>query len=377
MKPETARPLQKGRPLLLVSPEEDGMRLLRFLERRLGAPANILHRWIRTGQIRLNGHRSAPFVPLAGGDAVRLPPFAPVREETAPANTLAALAAAGLPPLAWTPRLLVLLKPGGLAAHPGCGQTDSVSRRLEDALAGQPYIPAPAHRLDRHTSGLILAGRTHSAQSRLQRAFARGDEIAKDYLAWVLGDWPDAGPCLLTDTLSKERRADGREVTRALPGGRTLPLLPASLPDVTLRKNPSQAHSLLIRVRGLSAGETPEALPPGRGACLLLIRLLTGRTHQIRAQTASRGLPVIGDGRHGGPVFPLMLLHAWHLRLSAALARDMAAPGNGPQDFTSFPDWPPPFLPDKEETAVALASLDALGFWSAFVRQQPVIPIPG
>ena len=63
-----------GRPLLRVSREEEGMKLARFLERRLNLPGGMIRKWIRTGQSRITGRRVGPFTPLCAGDAVRRGP---------------------------------------------------------------------------------------------------------------------------------------------------------------------------------------------------------------------------------------------------------------------------------------------------------------
>ena len=61
---------------VIVDPREGGQKLLQFLQRRLDLPSSLLHRWIRTGQVRINGGRAKPFGLVAAGDSVRLPPFA-------------------------------------------------------------------------------------------------------------------------------------------------------------------------------------------------------------------------------------------------------------------------------------------------------------
>ena len=61
---------------VIVDPREGGQKLLQFLQRRLDLPPSLLHRWIRTGQVRINGGRAKPFGLVAVGDSVRLPPFA-------------------------------------------------------------------------------------------------------------------------------------------------------------------------------------------------------------------------------------------------------------------------------------------------------------
>ncbi len=414
-------------PLALeVFASEDGMKLLRFLERRLAeqAPGAILHKWIRTGQVRVNGGRAKPFFRLAAGDQVRIPPFARARElataaddqkarhhspkgrghspagsdsrpaffppdsfeSSLPAQNPAPNLGPDVHVVGRTPHLLVLAKPAGLPCQPGDKGGDSLYARLASAFAESAFIPAPAHRIDRHTSGLVAVGLSHAAQRRLHDLFASGG-IHKDYLAWVLGDWPLSGPCLLEDRLIRQD-VDGREAMAALPGGRMTPLPEgedgrdaAPLPAFSAADAPGSAASAALAleklsvealprglfkspgsrpVAGKTAGAPAEGVLPGRpGATLLLLRLFTGRTHQLRVQLASRGFPIIGDGRYGGPRFPGMLLHAFAL----FLPNDDILSGQNPApdmrlDFSLPPSWPAPFSPDPLLLASARQRLD-------------------
>lgn len=412
-------------PLALeVFASEDGMKLLRFLERRLAeqAPGAILHKWIRTGQVRVNGGRAKPFSRLAAGDQVRIPPFARARELAAADNDQEErqrLPAGGEYPAAGsdsrptlsspdscefsspiqnpspalgpdvlvvgrTPHVLVLSKPAGLPCQPGDKGGDSLYARLASAFAGAAFIPAPAHRIDRHTSGLVAVGLGHAAQRRLHDLFASGG-IRKDYLAWVLGDWPLSGPCLLEDRLARQDTG-GREGMAALPGGRMTPLpegkdgrevaLPAfSAADVpgfaasaalALGKLPAEAlpRSLFKSgshpaVRKTTGARTENSTANRPGATLLLLRLFTGRTHQLRVQLASRGFPIIGDGRYGGPRFPGMLLHAFALSLPNEDILSGQNPASGMRlDFSLPPAWPAPFSPDPVPFSHARQRLD-------------------
>lgn len=387
---------------LLVSPAEAGMKLLRFLERRLGesAPRSMLYKWLRTGQVRVNKGRSKAHDVLAEGDAVRIPPFAVPRILKEPGTVDFG---SGLTLLAREGDVLVLNKAAGLASQPGGG--DSVSARLAAAFEGSAFVPAPAHRLDRHTSGLMVAGLSHLAQQGLH-ALIRDGGMVKEYLVWVCGSIACDAPLLLCDTLFIDRFGD-RELVAARPEcGATRPLekhdaalrempetatqsggdacrdtLPGMMTDTraamgghdaqgsraSRASHPNHGGSPVARgdaghgsrtacavapAARLAPKDVPEALLAAspllgaQGATLLLVRLFTGRKHQIRVQLASRGRPVIGDGRYGGPRFERMLLHAHALSFSA--------PGNGePLAFSALPDWPAPFLPD--ETAVAVA----------------------
>lgn len=436
-----------SQPAIMVTTEEEGMKLLRFLERRLEPepPKSQLHKWIRTGQVRVNGKRAKPFQQLAKGDAIRVPPFAVARDirigavsfqdgngprpladegSLPPAEVLSAKLAEDIGLMAETDTILVLSKPGGLACQSGQGQRDSLGERLKCAFAGSPYIPAPAHRLDRHTTGIVLAGKTFASQRRLHELFSRG-EIGKEYLAWTAGSWPHTLPCLLENRLVLTNDGAGREYMAAEPGGTE-----TVLPDDTLsaqcqsrtncpeaacaKKEESQQASwecLQIKDFASAARETafftdevhssgmrPErerlfdadieqkkyvktAPEPGQARCivipvgyakalqlasgnvipassLLLIRLLTGRKHQIRVQLASRGCPIIGDGRYGGPRFPQMLLHAYAVRIPEdGEVNDSNPLTRMPLEYCLPPPWPERFMPEKRELAEARQSM--------------------
>lgn len=373
-----------------------------------------MHKWIRTGQVRVNGGRAKAWQVLEPGDAVRVPPFARPRTDMALPSSGHAFApdlpflGADLSIVAADADCLVLGKPAGLACQPGTGQTDSVADRLRRAFAGSAYLPAPAHRLDRRTSGLLLAARTHRAQQRLHALFASGG-IVKEYLAWVAGLWPHSGPCLLEDLLRPACGADGREYMAALPGGRLLSL-PRSLPlpmplqmplplseprsgprpqaatripaDAGAARPGLSASCAVQLVQRLPAGgerAVPSALTAAldrAGGCsLLLVRLFSGRKHQIRVQLAARGFPVLGDWRYGGPEFSVLFLHAYALSLPAPGSAPNNAQANAPNGaqvnapdgaprsssvhFSLPPPWPSPFAPDPALLAAAHQGLNA------------------
>ena len=427
--------------VLEVFASEDGMKLLRFLERRLAeqVPRAALHKWIRTGRVRVNKGRAKPFSLLVAGDLVRVPPFARIRavdirteaaapvpesvperggardfsgpeekrvEVSMPPVFTPATGLSGFPALSFgadvrviagNEYLLALAKPAGLACQPGSGHEDSLCARLAVAFSGAPFIPAPAHRLDRHTSGLVLAGMTNAAQQRLHSLFASG-AIHKEYLAWVRGDWGQSGPCLLEDRLVKKIVEPGMEGMVALPGGKTVPFSCSAPnrtgvapfpPGKTGAYDSGFAASAALAVCTIPEGALPRSLRNGkgagspnrpfsvaranpesggpRGATLLLLRLFTGRTHQLRVQLASRGFPIIGDGRYGGPHFSSMLLHAFALSLPertlAAHDGEPTPPGGngdaapGRLEFTMPPSWPEPFMPETTLLSDARQSL--------------------
>ncbi len=327
---------------LAVSPAEEGLKLLRFLEKRLNLPQAMLHRWIRGGQCRINGKRSSPFDALRAGDLVRVPPFAGKISGTAPKNGLDPvdpvlgpikddrLRLAGI-----EPDLLVLCKKPGLSAQPGSGhEKDSVSARLADFFARNSFIPAPAHRLDKQSSGLILAGRSHKAQQWLHSLFAgksadaAGNGLEKNYYAWVEGRWPE-NERRLEDEIFPETGPDGRQRMRLGPD---------------LERKAAEGRRALCLAEPLRVIERAVCregnAPVQFQATLLRVSLITGRKHQIRAQCAGRGHPIVGDRRYSAQndartlalTDGSILLHAFSLRLPDG--RVFSCPPDWPEDWS-------------------------------------------
>ena len=316
--------------MLRVFPPEAGEKLLRFLERRLSdaPPTSVLHRWIRTGQVRVNGGRAKPFTLLQADDEVRVPPFAvprpvlgagpsykstltskgcaPTPKEPADKSPSFPDLGTDLPIVALDGDVLVLAKPAGLAVQPGTGQSDSVVDRLRAAFAEHAFIPAPVHRLDAPTSGLLLVALSRRARTELHAAFAQGG-IRKEYLAWAAGVPASNESFVMHDYLEKQADAHGFERM------------------AQSSKGSAGGKEALAEATPLRRLSTP--LP----AALLLIHLHTGRTHQIRSQLALRGLPLVGDRKYGGPAHSTLLLHCFRLTLPDG------------RSFELPPPWPAPY----------------------------------
>ncbi|QGY38960.1 RluA family pseudouridine synthase [Pseudodesulfovibrio cashew] len=273
-----------------VTEAESGQKLLQYLERRLtgDVPRAAIQRWIRKGQVRVDKGRKKPFDRIAAGQVVRIPPYTP--GENRPE-----VSTAPLDIVYQDEHLIAVAKPAGLAAHGGDKVEDSVAARLRGMFPDADFSPTLAHRLDRDTSGLLLAARDYETLRSLNDAFASGG-VGKLYLAWVKGRWDEPGTILLEDQLEK-RGAPGEETVRTGSG-----------------------KTALARVTGLITGDEYS---------LVAVRLLTGRTHQIRVQLASRDHPVAGDrkygkGRERGP----MRLHCHAMRVGE-LPLSLAPPWSG------------------------------------------------
>ncbi len=345
---------------LHVHQAESGQKLLQFLMRRLNLPQALLHRWIRTGQVRINGGRIKPFAHVQAGDMVRIPPFALGMNQSASfeknieqchspdqhsslktspqhlAKTEATHLA--LPPLVYgDEHISIYNKPSGLPVHGGTGHEDSLAARLEAHFAHAPFKPTPAHRLDKDTSGLICVAQSYAALRLLQQAFAT-HSMHKEYLAVVHGSWPHEHTQKLRHNLAKKTHTKQEKVH-------------------ALQDDEGKEAISLVRCIARSTKHS-----------LMHIRLVTGRTHQIRVQMAQQGHPIVGDGKYGkwqGPFSKLkalkgtkLYLHSLRLTMPKSfesqdpILRDLLSQqvnlhGLADKTFTILPPWEKDFAVDR------------------------------
>lgn len=182
------------------------------------------------------------------------------------------------------PDLLVVNKPARMLTHPARAERGgTLANRVAGYLArmGEPAIARPVGRLDRGVSGLVIFARTRYAHAALA-AERRGHELSREYLA-ITGR-PQLGG-------SRAGRASSVPVT--------------SPPFDANRYNQPRKASTKWRF-----------LAVWRGACLVLARPETGRTHQIRQHLAAAAMPLLGDTLYGGDCSHISrpALHAWRVR---------------------------------------------------------------
>ena len=172
--------------------------------------------------------------------------------------------------------LAVCLKPPGVLSQDGPGET--LPALLREQLGCDIF---PVHRLDREAGGVMVYAKTSRAAGALSAAMTRG-EFQKKYLCIVRGR-PKAEEGTYRDLLLHDKARNKSFVVKRMRGG---------------VKEASLEYRVLAEKDGLS---------------LILVRLHTGRTHQIRVQFASRGMPLLGDGKYGGGPGPMAL---WSCALS-------------------------------------------------------------
>jgi 23S rRNA pseudouridine1911/1915/1917 synthase len=257
---------------ITVPAEAAGERLDRFLATHLGS-RSAAERAVEAGAL-VDGIARVKSFRLEGGEEVEVPAVAPP----------AAVAPPPEPDIAWQDEhLLVVDKPAGLVVHPGHGHAQGT---LVHALAGKiaggdPERPGIVHRLDRDTSGLMVAARSEAAHERLQE-LVRERALERTYLALVRG---------------RPRSRTGRIEAQI---GRD-------------RGDPTRISMDTDSPRDAITHFEVERLWPEHA--LLRVKLETGRMHQIRVHLAAIDLPVVGDQTYGVPGLDLsrQFLHAAEL----------------------------------------------------------------
>lgn len=281
-----------GVRLVEVDEGSAGQRIDNFLLKQLkGVPKTRIYRILRKGEVRVNKKRIKPDYRLNSGDTVRIPPIRIAeRPESLPPSerVLQQLRDAVLYE---DDALLILNKPSGLAVHGGSGISYGVIEGLR-ALRPEARFLELAHRLDRDTSGCLVIAKKRSALRAFQTLLREGG-MDKFYLALVMGRWKGGGK-RIDAPLRKNELKSGERVVRVSPDGK------ASL-------------SLF----------TPLTLY--RDCSLMRVKLVTGRTHQVRVHAQHSGHPIAGDEKYGDEVFnrsmagrglKRLFLHAAELRFT-------------------------------------------------------------
>jgi 23S rRNA pseudouridine955/2504/2580 synthase len=300
-----------------VAADDDGIRLDRWFKRNLpDASFNLVSRWARTGQLRIDGKRATPGDRIEAGQIIRVPPAEPVA------------AAAAKPAKPDRPKLsddeiafvneivihrdaqaIVVNKPPGLATQGGT-KTHSHLDGLLDGLADDAgNRPKLVHRLDKDTSGALLLARTSRAAAFFSKSFA-SRTARKVYWAIVTGV-PEIYDGYIDLPLAKQPGTGGEKM------------------HVDEGENglPSRTRYRVIERAG------------GRAAWVEL-QPMTGRTHQLRVHMAAIGHPILGDGKYGGQdafltgaISRKLHLHARRIRIDHPDAGQIDVTADLPEHF--------------------------------------------
>jgi len=262
-----------------VNADEVGMRLDRWFKVHFPMVRHgQLEKFLRKGQVRVDGGRSKANRRLEAGETIRIPPIDaqmddPKARKPYPAHRRAEDAAflRGLT-IYEDEAIIALSKPFGLAVQGGPKTTRHIDGML-GALEKDGERPHLVHRLDRDTSGLLILAKTRAVAAKLGGAFQR-HEVEKTYWALVAGSpRPREGTIDMKIAQRMVRIGDGEQER----------VIPADGED---------AKKALTDFQTLDDA--------GAGVTFLALRPVTGRKHQIRVHCAAVDAPVVGDGKYGG-----------------------------------------------------------------------------
>ena len=312
----------------IIKETESSQRIDKFLKRALkDAPVSFIYRMFRQKDVKVNGVKAKIDYLLKEGDHVSVY----LKEDLLQQFRKQAVLRPVKPDfdiLYEDENILVADKPKGLLVHAEEGEKSiTLQNMVLNHLAKKGefdindptgFLPSPAHRLDRNTSGIVLFGKNLLSLNELIRLFRERKDLEKKYTLLVCGRIKRDGT--IDFPLKKDPKTHIVKVT-------------------TLRDGGKEAHTVYHRLKAFNAGYS-----------LVEAELLTGRTHQLRVHFAYIGNPIVGDAKYGdfevNDFFKRMysyrnqFLHASYFRFKESLRK-------GPLSYLAGKEFISP-LPKKE-----------------------------
>ena len=292
-----------------IPAEYDGRLLRSYLKLTLGLSTAVLSKLKNHEQgILVNGQRVTVRYVLRAGDLLEL------RDKDTAENATEHVIPCKLPldVLYEDDHVIALNKPADMPTHPSHGHLcDTLANALayRYAEASEPFVFRPLGRLDRNTSGVVVAGKTRAASGCLGRALKNG-EVIKRYVAILQG----------------ELACDGLVHTVEAPI-----FHPA---DTGIRRMVGDME----RDGAVYAKTLYRVLAAGGGHTLVLCQPVTGRTHQLRVHFSHLGYPILGDDIYGegSPWIGRHALHALSLSVPMPFARMRAEVAEGAEPLAGI-----------------------------------------
>ena len=258
----------------IINDSENGLTLEKYLFKVLpAAPLSFIYKLFRKKDIKVNGHHEDKKYRLSANEVVAIYITDAQFDEFQKEKELSP----NLKIKDWIiyedKNVLFVNKPRGLLVQKSAPNDESLDQLvIEYLMATNQYdpkkelgfIPGPAHRLDRNTSGIVAFGKNHDTLTMLFDLFKNHDLINKHYLALVVGN------------VEKDKDTI------------TAPL-----------KKDEKNNKVVVAKDGKTAKTVYKVIKRYNDYTLLDVTLLTGRTHQIRVHMSYINHPVVGDGKYG------------------------------------------------------------------------------
>ena len=331
---------------ILVSPGEAGQRLDKLLARYLNtAPVSFLYKMMRKKNITLNGKKAVGKELVQAGDSIKVflsedtwSKFSTIRNQPSsirPVNQKQTSPWAKIPPLKKEQiiyeddHILLMNKPAGVLSQKAQPKDISINEQMIAYLLQSGQIteeslqivkPAVCNRLDRNTSGLVLAGKSLAGLQGLSQIL-KDRSVHKYYVACVAGQITDS--CRIEGYLYKEEKTNKVKILQEeIPGAKKI--ITEYSPVTFQRANANRLSGRSDSVRSKFGSSEKSSYD----ITLLEVLLVTGRSHQIRAHLASIGHPILGDIKYGDRELNLYYEEQYRIRHQMLHAAKVVFPDN-------------------------------------------------
>ena len=261
-----------------IGKNDSGQRLDRWLSKAVPLlPAPLAQKYIRLKRVKLNGKGTKQDVRLQVGDLLQLYINDEFFDKPREDNAFLAVFKPHLNIVYEDENIILCDKRPGLLCHPDQNeyvntlithiQAYLYQKKEWDPKAENSFTPSLCNRIDRNTGGIVICAK-NAESLRILNQKIKDREMEKKYLAIIHGRMDPPQGKLESFLVKDEVKKQVSVYNRPTPGGKT---------SVTLYRT----------------------LKSGNGLSLIECELITGRTHQIRAQFSSSGHPLLGDGKYG------------------------------------------------------------------------------
>ena len=273
-----------------VTDKEEGTRLDRWIKRRVPVTQGQVEKWLRTGQVRVDGGRAKANMRLSAGMAVRLPILdgeAPRQRDPAANATQKDRDFLKELIIYEDDEMIAFNKPAGLAVQGGSGQGRHIDGMLP-ALSEGEHRPVLVHRLDKDTSGVLLVAKYPAAAARLGELF-RSRDMDKVYWAITVGvPNPPFGQirCWMVKGVPDDNEESGWRPVN---------------PNIK-RRDADRERMIRSRqgIEGAKHSITDYAVisTAGQKAAWVALKPSTGRMHQLRFHMLEMDTSILGDFKY-------------------------------------------------------------------------------
>lgn len=294
--------------VIFIEPHEEVFRLDKLLTERFSGhfSRTYFEKLIKEGLVLLNGQPVKKRIKPKAGDEVEIEFAAEEQADLTPENI-------PLDILFEDEDILVVNKPAGLVVHPAPGNWSGTfvnaliyhCKQLKISFEGD-YRPGIVHRLDKDTSGVMIAAKNSLSQRKLIESFA-SRQVVKHYLAITVG----------------------KPVSQEI--------------NSPIGRDPFHRQKMAVIPTGKPACSEIKTILSGKELSLVEVNLKTGRTHQIRVHLSSIGTPVLGDAVYGKPSYNSkwkafrQMLHASSLQITHPVTnKTMLFSAPSPADFSAI-----------------------------------------